>query len=123
MKRSILNQWLRLLELPSASSRFTVDLYDAMYTRGHFIAHYNRQGFYKARFWRLADFDETLRMMNEVKDLKKLIDATSVELIAHARLKVAEMEASVLYSHIKIQAEHLKNLQSQFNFKLIDETK
>lgn len=95
-KTPLLQQWLRLLELPSAYSRFTVSLYEAMYTRGSFIAHFNREGFFKSRFWTLADFDNTVSMMSEVPELKELIKKTPAELIANARFKIASCEANVL---------------------------
>lgn len=112
-------QLTRLLELPSAYSRFTIALYEAMYTRGSFIAHFNRQGFYKARFTTLAGFDETLRMMNEVQDLKAVLSKVSPEVIANARYKIACLEANVLTQQARISLEHVERLQQQFTKAVI----
>lgn len=119
MKKSLQSQFERLLALPSASERLTKALYEAMYLRGSFIAHFNRQGFHKARFWTLADFDKTIRMMSEVKELRELLENTDVTLISMARFKIAAMECNNLNQQALINLEHIQKLQNQFNKKLI----
>lgn len=117
----LMNQWLRLLELPSAYSRFTTTLYESMYTRGSFIAHFNREGFFKARFQTLADFDHTLEMMAEVPELKRLIEYTPVSVLAETRYKIAAMEANIVSQQAKIMNQHVLNLQSRFSRPLIQQ--
>jgi hypothetical protein len=121
MKRDLLTQWTRLLALPSAYSRLTVDLYEAMYTKGSFIAHYNREGFFRARFWTLADFDSTIDMMLEVPKLAELIKATPIELLAQCRYKIASSEAAISLKRAKILQEHVLKLQAQFRTPLVGE--
>lgn len=114
-KMTLNAQWLKLLELPSAYDRLTVALYKAMYTRGSFIAHFNREGFFKTRFATLSSFDETLKMMSEVPELNKLLKNTPIELIEMARYKIASLEANILTQQARINLEHVENLKKQFN--------
>lgn len=110
----LLTQWLRLLDLPSAPNRLTKDLYESMYTRGEFIAHFDRMGFYRSRFCTLMDFDQTLEMMAKVPELKELIKQTPVIALANARYKIASLEASILTTKARVMLAHVERLQSQF---------
>ena len=114
----LLSQWIRFLELPSAYSRFTTKLYDSMYTRGSFIAHFNREGFFKARFSSLAAFDLTISMMSKVPELKALLDNTHEDTLADARYSIACMEANILIQKAHIYLHHVAKLQAQFSIRI-----
>jgi hypothetical protein len=111
MKKSTLEQWLHFLNMPASYTRFTNDLYEAMYSRGGFIAHFDRAGFFKARFGTLGAFDETLKMMRKVPELKEL---TEVATIPEARFKIAQLEHWTMLQQVKVIEEHARNLQSKF---------
>ena len=111
-------QFKRLLELPSAPNRLTKDLYEAMYTSGEFIAHFDRLGFYRARFTTLGSFDQTIDMMLRVPKLKALYASANAEVVARARFKIASMEASIMRKQAEVLNWHVEQLQAKFRFKI-----
>ena len=119
MKKSIQDQWNRLLELPSANSRLTRELYETLCTRCNMIAHFDRNGFHKARFWTLDDFDQTLALMCTSETGRKILKNTDSTLIANARYKIACLEAGVVITQARIMQEHVIKLQSKFSRKVI----
>lgn len=118
-KLTLKQQWLKLLELPTAPNRLTKDLYEAMYTRGSFIAHFDRAGFYRARFSTLGAFDQTIDMMLEVPELKALYLSSEPDLVGNARYKIASMEANLLKTQALIMQDHVSRLQSKFTKALV----
>lgn len=112
----LIAQWKKFLELPSAENRFTRDLYDYMYILPGFIAHFNREGFVKARFWTLQDFDLTLATLEETGSF--LLTKVDADLIANARYKIAATECAVKMQQSRILIEKCEQLQREFTKKL-----
>lgn len=117
--KKLAKQFAKLIENPTMYHKFTKDLYEYMYIRGEFIAHYNREGFFKARFWSLNDFDTTLDIMRRNRELALLLDHVSTDALAMARYKIAAMEANVLTQQARSLEDHVNRLQEQFQLKLI----
>lgn len=119
-KLSLHGQWNRLIETMSkrvigADSRvFTQELYEALRTHCNMIAHFNRAGFIEARFWTLADFDQTLRSMRSSTLGKSLLEQTDKDKLAMARFRIAQSEAARLNKQALVMQEHAKKLQAQF---------
>lgn len=117
---NIQDQWFRWLnKITVSEGLFTKELYEALRQQGNMIAHFNREGFIKARFRTLADFDITIAAMNTSKFGKELIKNTPVDLLSVARYRVACQEANILISQARVIQEHVKNLQSGFSKQII----
>lgn len=112
-------QFKKLMKYPTMPRYLTVDLYEFISIRGGFIAHYDRNGFHKARFWTLRDFDHTITMMSANKELAKLLNSISMDELGWARFKVASAEASLVKAQAAAMQYHLEQLQSKFTKELI----
>lgn len=110
-------QFAKLIKNPLHSRLLTKDLYEYISVRSGFIAHFDRDGFHKARFWTLADFDRTIDLMRINKDLKALLDSLDPDAIPQARFKIAQAEANLLRQQAKVKEEHANKLQKQFSWE------
>jgi hypothetical protein len=61
-------QWERFLSRGCSMQDFTKDLYNYLYQRFGFIAHYNRHQFWEERFGRPDGLRETIRAITECPD-------------------------------------------------------
>src|SRR5690606_3590335 len=119
-KLSLHKQWNRLVETMSkrvigADSRaFTQDLYETLHTRCNMIAHFNKEGFVKARFWTLADFDRTLEAMRSSMTGRLMLKQTDADKLAMARFRIAQGEAARLNQQARVMQDHARKLQAQF---------
>lgn len=109
------DQWDRFMLSGYMYSRFTKDLYNAMYTKGSFISHFNRNGFYKARFCSIADLDYTMELMNLVPELQTLLNNSDIQDLITSRLNVARMEYSILVTQKAVIESHIKALKAHYN--------
>lgn len=119
MNNKLQFQFVKLIKFPTMQIYLTQDLYEYMRDRSGFIAHYNRQGFHKARFLTLADFDRTIELMRLDKDLKILVDNIPTDDLSWARYSVASSEASLLKKQAEIYMYHVNQLQDQFTVPLV----
>jgi hypothetical protein len=108
------NTWLKSLSMHGGDRAFTKELYETLHTRCNMIAHFDRQGFIKARFWTLADFDQTLISMRSSKIGKDLLKNTDGDLLANARYAIAVREARTLTQQARVILDHVEKLQSNF---------
>lgn len=114
MNRLMIN-WVKFIKSGLVVERhFTKDLYEAVSIEPGFIAHFNREGFIKARFRTLGDLDQTLQLLTLSKRLDYLVKDMPAEVLAEARYKVAARESSLLKQRAKVLAEHAKQLQRKF---------
>lgn len=119
-KLSLHEQWNRLVETMSkrvigADSRaFTRDLYETLHTRCNMIAHFNKEGFIKARFWTLADFDQTLSSMRTSMTGRLMLEQSDTDKLAMARFRIAQAESARLNQQVRVMQDHAKRLQAQF---------
>lgn len=120
-KLSIQSQWDRLINTMSkrvigADSRhFTQDLYETLHTRCNMIAHFNREGFIKARLWTLSDFDQTIESMKSSKLGRELLKNTDLDKLAMARYRIASAQRGHLLKQAEIYKYHAEKLQNQFS--------
>lgn len=103
-------QWDRFIKSNYSYHRFTKDLYNAMYTKGGFIAHYNKEGFYKARFCTLSDLDHTMTLMNSIPELYTLLDNTHTEHLINSRNNVIDVEYRSLIRERELIDERMNTL-------------
>lgn len=77
-------------------SKFTVAIYEAMYINSNkFIAHYNRDGFYKARFESRDGLSETLTQLESIKptdDVKRILKSIPSQYSVEARELIAKAQ-------------------------------
>ncbi|HMX98730.1 MAG TPA: hypothetical protein PK473_03145 [Nitrosomonas sp.] len=114
MKNTIQIQWEKFVKSGFNASRFTKDLYEAMYKRGRFIAHYSREGFHKERFLTVDGLDFTFLMMREVKELKELLYSVDTEELIKAKLMVARIEVDTLNSQIEVLKHHVQKIKDRY---------
>ena len=120
-KLSLHEQWNRLIEtmckrvINADSKVFTQELYETLHTRCSMIAHYNRQGFIKARFWTLADFDQTLAAMRSTMTGRLMLEQTDTDKLATARFIIAQAESARLNQQARVMQDHAKKLQERFS--------
>lgn len=117
-KAKALNQWTKFIKNPT-HGRFTQFLYEYFMSNGEFIAHLDKDGFIRARFWYLHDFDMTLKKMKQSKILNELLEATDSDTLGNARFDVASMEAHNLSQGIKVAQDHVIRLQERFTKELL----
>ncbi len=118
-KKTLQEQFQRFVKNPLIPKYFTKDLYEFMHVRGCFIAHYNREGFYKARFLTLDALDRTLEIMSKDKEgLKDLYMSVSSDDLGMMRYRIASAEASILNLQRQNIEAKIKDLQSSFRFDL-----
>lgn len=107
-------QWIKFVKSGYQASRFTRALYDAFYLSPGFIAHYDRDGFVKARFMSVEAIDSTLGNMRLSDRLLPLLKATDAQDLIAARLRIAKLEVSALETELAIKREHIQHLRSQY---------
>lgn len=123
-KLSLSQQWQRLIKTMSKRSlyaddrMFTIELYECLSIRCNMIAHHNREGFIKSRFWTLVDFDQTITSMRSSKVGKQLLAETDTDLLSQARYRIASSEANRLRQQAKCIEHHVEQLQSKFRLAL-----
>ncbi|HRT83951.1 MAG TPA: hypothetical protein P5523_04870 [Bacteroidales bacterium] len=121
MKNNLKTQWAKFVKSGFNASRFTKDLYEAMYPRGRFIAHFDKNGFHKARFWTVNDLDFTFTMMREVKELKELLYSIDTEELIKARLRVAKIEVSTMQAQIGVLQWHIQKIKDRYKPEIFKE--
>lgn len=107
-------QWIKFVKSGYQASRFTRALYDAFYLSPGFIAHYDRDGFVKARFMSVEAIDSTLGNMRLSDRLLPLLEATEMKDLIAARFRIAKLEISALETELAIKKEQIENLKSQY---------
>lgn len=118
INQRLVTQFLKLMKNPLSARLLTVDLYDFMYARGGFIAHFDREGFHDARFTSVHRFDHTLELMRGHVELNVLLNTANSQTIAQARRMIAMNQAAELTKYIQKTQERLNSLQAEFNFEL-----
>lgn len=78
------------------------------------IAHFNKEGFIKARFWTLADFDQTLSSMRTSMTGRLMLEQSDTDKLAMARFRIAQAESARLNQQVRVMQDHAKRLQAQF---------
>ena len=99
-------------------SLFTKDLYHELSMCFGFIAHFNRDGFYEARFGRLSDRAETLLVMGVETMSWQLspLEAALRELVVDKRLLVQASEALAIETETMERTE-LARLKAKYEVK------
>lgn len=119
-KLSLHEQWNRLIEtmtkrvIGADSKAFTQELYETLHTRCNMIAHFDKAGFIKARFWTLRDFDQTLEAMRSSRTGRLMLEQTDKDKLAMARFRIAQAEAARLNKQALVMQDHAEKLQAQF---------
>jgi len=114
----LLEQWQRFVKSHYRPSRFTRELYEALYMSSGFIAHFDKNGFHKARFWTTHALDYTLETMAKSPKLKALIDSVNIDEQIQARLTIARGEYSTLCAQAAVMLEHAARIKAQYREEL-----
>ena len=110
-KLALHDQWERFVTNPTYRN-FTTDLYSSFYVSAGFIAHFNREGFYKARFMTKSDLDQTVAIMLRKDSLvAHLLNNTNATLLSAMYSRIIKNEIENTSKQVKTLNEALERLK------------
>lgn len=111
-KSRILRAFTNFIKSGFEEKKFTKAVYDHLHLNCGFIAHYNKEGFYRSRFCGLENITETMNtLINGKHGGPDYVDINS----AIARI------AEIYYEHIMVEYRKIEKSNLEYERKIIED--